>query len=64
VAPAGAATVVEPPADALTGSGTIGTKLANTGADGLLTAAGAAVAIIAVGGVLMLLVRRRNRHPN
>jgi len=68
VAPAGAATVVEPPADALTGSGTRGTKLANTslantGADGLLTAAAGAAAAIAVGGVLLVVLRRRNRQP-
>jgi hypothetical protein len=63
VAPAGAATVVEPPADALTGSGTTGIKLANTGSDGVLTEAGAAVAAIAVGGVLMVVVRRRKKRP-
>lgn len=62
VAPPGAATVVEPPAANLRNS-LPNTRLANTGADGVLTAAGAAVAAIAVGGVLMLLVRRRKRRP-
>lgn len=68
VAPAGSATVVEPPAPSRTdrnlpAGNLASTKLATTGADGVLTAACAAVAAIAV-GVLVLLVRRRNRHPN
>ncbi|HJV97594.1 MAG TPA: trypsin-like serine protease [Arthrobacter sp.] len=68
VAPAGAATVVEPPAANLPGGSPAGTnlantRLANTGADGLLTAGGAALAAIAVGGVLMVLVRRRKNRP-
>ena len=61
VAPAGAATVVEPPAANPSGINPAGTRLANTGADGLLTAAGAALAAIAVGGVLLLLRRRKKR---
>jgi LPXTG-motif cell wall-anchored protein len=66
VAPAGAATVVEPPAAASpyrnTGRNPAATSLADTGADGVLTAAGAAAAAIAVGGFL-LLVRRRKKRP-
>ncbi|MDR7160032.1 hypothetical protein J2X42_002748 [Arthrobacter sp. BE255] len=62
VAPAGAATVVEPPAATAAGTGLANTRLANTGADGPLTAAGAALAAIAVGGVLMVLVRRRKKR--
>ncbi|TAP41110.1 S1 family peptidase [Arthrobacter sp. S39] len=62
VAPAGAATVVEPPAANPGSINPAGTRLANTGADGLLTAAGAALAAIAVGGVLMVLVRRRKKR--
>jgi hypothetical protein len=68
VAPAGAATVVEPPAVTLPGRNPNGnlanTSLASTGADGVLTVAGAAMATIVVGGFLMVLVRRRNRNPN
>jgi hypothetical protein len=68
VAPAGAATVVEPPAVTLPGRNPNGnlanTSLASTGADGVLTVAGAAMATIVVGGFLLVLVRRRNRHPN
>ncbi|MEW9872842.1 trypsin-like serine protease [Arthrobacter sp. HS15c] len=60
VAPAGAATVVEPPANPAA-TRLANTRLANTGADGLLTAAGAALAAIAVGGVLLLLRRRKKR---
>ncbi len=63
VAPAGAATVVEPPATNLADGNLANTSLANTGADGVLTAAGAALAAIAVGGVLMVLVRRRKKRP-
>lgn len=67
VAPAGAATVVEPPArnlpDRSRGRNLANTSLADTGADGVLTAAAAAVAALAVGGVLMVLVRRRDRQP-
>jgi streptogrisin C len=67
VAPAGAATVVEPPGtnlpDRSRGRNLANTSLADTGADGVLTAAAAAVAGIAVGGVLMVLARRRNRQP-
>ncbi|HEY9357212.1 MAG TPA: trypsin-like serine protease [Arthrobacter sp.] len=62
VAPAGAATVVEPPAANPAGTGLANTQLASTGADGLLAAAGAALAAIAVGGVLMVLVRRRKKR--
>ena len=64
VVPAGAATVVEPPA-ANRPDGKPGvTSLADTGADGVLTAAGAALAAIVVGGLLVVLVRPRKRHPN
>jgi streptogrisin C len=67
VAPAGAATVVEPPfrdlPDRNPDRKLANTSLADTGADGVLTAAWAAVATIAVGGFLMVLVRRRNRQP-
>ena len=72
VAPAGAATVVEPPAATLRdgnrgrnpNQNLANTSLASTGADGVLTAAGAAVATIVVGGFLIVLVRRRSRPPN
>lgn len=59
-----AAPVVEPPAANQPDRNLAVTSLANTGADGVLTAAGAALAAIAVGGVLVLLARRRNWHPN
>jgi streptogrisin C len=61
VAPAGAATVVEPPVTNVPNRNPANTSLADTGADGLLTAAGAALAAIAVGGVLTVLVRRRRK---
>lgn len=63
VAPAGAATVVEPPAANLPDGNLVTGRLANTGAQGVLTLAGAALAAIAVGGVLMLLLRRRKKRP-
>ncbi|MCU1518263.1 MAG: LPXTG-motif cell wall anchor domain protein, partial [Pseudarthrobacter sp.] len=68
VAPAGSVAVVEPPAAAPADAdpadtSPADTSLANTGADGVLTAAVAALVAIAVGGVLMVLARRRrNRH--
>lgn len=54
-------TIDAPPPVLPAGNITGGTSLANTGANGLVPAAGAAMAAIAVGGVLMLLVRRRKR---
>jgi len=66
VAPAGSATVVEPPATPRSGSlastGGRDAYLATTGAGGLLAAALAAAAAIAVGGFLMVLVRRRRNR--
>lgn len=59
-----AALVVKPPAASPPDRNQSVTNLADTGADGVLTAAGAALAAIAVGGVLVLLARRRNWHPN
>jgi streptogrisin C len=68
----GAAVVVSPaastpPADLANTSGNLGARtnigaLANTGASALVPAAGAAVAAIVVGGLLMVLVRRRGHH--
>jgi hypothetical protein len=54
--------IIDPPPPVLpAGNIAGGTSLANTGSNGLVPSAGAAVAAVAVGGVLVLLVRRRKQ---